>query len=431
MTLPDDQDQASRQLIESMFAAALDAVEPARVVQETLQSIESPLVDPGGRIAVVAIGKAAERMAIGARDALGDAIAAGYVVTKDAHTSGVLDERFSIWEAAHPVPDERGVEATKATVEAVRQLNWRDTVLALISGGGSALFEAPRSPLELDDIAEVTRQLLLAGAPIQDLNAVRIPLSLVKGGGLRRQINAGRVITLILSDVLSNDPSFIASGPTIDVPHSSEMAMQLLVHYGVASTVPPVVIDALQAVESSSFIDSSNDLVMIVGDNRRAATAALAHATSLRRIGSEVWRQQEGEARQLGREWVHRLRDESSFDLLVGGGEATVTVRGKGQGGRNTEFALAAAHELDRLGIEDWTVASLATDGQDALTGAAGAIVDGHLVTRAREMGLDPEAALADNDSSTLLDALGALVVTGPTGTNVNDLYFAVRRRRR
>ncbi len=417
----------ARSLIEAMFQAALDAAEPARVVEAAIVEPETGLSEETSRVIVVAIGKAAERMALGAAQALGERLDSGYVVTKDGHLGGLLDERFQTWEAAHPVPDLRGVRATTAVLEAVRDLGTNDVVLALISGGGSALFEAPRPSLTLDDIAAVTRELLRAGAPIQDINAVRIPLSQVKGGGLRRQIRAGRVVTLILSDVLSNDPQFIASGPTVPGDATAGRALELLQRYGVVEAVPAAVVDFLSHSACDDPVDTSADVVRIVADNASAVEAAFAFAADRGLRARVVWNQVEGEARDLGAAWVELLSEEKDADVLIGGGEATVTVRGDGNGGRNTEFALAAAIELDRRSIDDWTVASLATDGQDALTGAAGAIVDAAAIQRARSLGLDIEKALETNDSATLLSEVGALVTPGPTGTNVNDLYFAVR----
>lgn len=415
----------TRTLIEAMFAAALRAVDPSRVVADALRTLD--VGDGSGKVIVVAIGKAGEAMARGAVAALGDRIDAGFVVTKDGHSTGVLDKRFQVFEAAHPVPDQRGVDATRTVVDAVRQLDRQDVVVALISGGGSALFEAPRPPLQLGEIAQVTKLLLRAGAPIQDLNAVRIPLSLIKGGGLRRAAGDSRMLTLLLSDVLGNDPHFIASGPTVLGENDPQRALALLRHYSVIDDVPRSVLDVLATLVDSDGSGFDRDVLRVVGDNASAVEAARAFADRQGRRVRVVWQAIEGEASTLGRAWVNEIAH-ADADVLIGGGEATVTVRGNGIGGRNTEFALAAAGELATLRIDDWTVASLATDGQDALTGAAGAMVDSLTISRAEMMGIDPRQALADNDSATLLERTGDLVITGPTGTNVNDLYFAVRQ---
>lgn len=417
----------SRALIEEMFDAALAAVEPSRVVAEELRRLD--LRAPEGRIVVVAIGKAAESMARGSVEALGSAIDSGFVVTKDDHSAGALDSRFAVAEAAHPVPDQRGVDATRRVIAAVENLTEDDLLIALISGGGSALFEAPRPPLDLADIARVTQLLLQAGAPIQDLNAVRIPLSLVKGGGLRRSAGRARVVTLLLSDVLGNDPHFIASGPTVPGGNDPAKALELLEAYGVADKAPPQVLAVLRAGTDDAGIDTSADLLRVVGDNGIAVEAARVAAANRGCKVDVVWQAMEGEAAELGRQWV-ALAAAAEADVLLGGGEGTVTVRGDGTGGRNTEFALAAALELEQRRLEEWTLASLATDGQDALTGAAGAIVDAGVAPAARTLGLDPAACLAANDSATLLEKTGNLLITGPTGTNVNDLYFAVRSPR-
>jgi glycerate 2-kinase len=422
-------------LIRACFDAAIEATDPYESVQRAISldgdalGVDDERVPLSGRLVVVAIGKAAERMAHGASAALGARIDSGYAITKDGHVSGVLDGRFQAFEARHPVPDERGVEATRIVLSALAALAQEDVVLALISGGGSALLEAPRDPVSLADVAEVTEMLLAAGAPIQDLNAVRVPLSAVKGGGLRLSSPAGRFITLIVSDVLGNDPQVIASGPTVRSELTSGGALRVLDRYDLRKRAPDAVIEILDR-ESAERVDGSRferDLVRIVSDNESAIEAATDAAMAAGWKTEVIWQRMEGEAADLAREWVDVL---DSFDtpiVLLGGGEATVTVRGDGVGGRNTEFALTAALELERRGMAGWTVASLATDGQDGLTDSAGSIVSAGDMALAREQGLDPEQALARNDSATLLDEVDRLVHTGPTGTNVNDLYFAVR----
>jgi glycerate-2-kinase len=423
---------AARRLIGELFAAALAANDPEQVVADALSlhngslSVDRREVPLVGQLVVVAIGKAAEPMALGAVAALGNRIDAGYLVTKEGHSSSVLDRRFQVWEAGHPVPDRRGLEATRATLDGLAGLGERDVVLALISGGGSALFEAPREPVTLDDVARITEMLLRAGAPIQDLNAVRIPLSRVKGGGLRRATRAGRFVTLILSDVLGNDPAIIASGLTAPSTLTGAGALKVLRRYGLDADIPDRVRHVLTAGDPIAWAEFDRDILTIVADNDRAVDAAAARAAGLELPVEVVWRRREGEAADLGRAWVDMLRSRIGPRVLLGGGESTVTVRGEGRGGRNTEFAVAAAIALDQLGLDEWTVASLATDGQDANTGAAGAVVDRGSIARAEKLGLDPRRALERNDSATILDATGDLVVTGPTGTNVNDLYIAV-----
>jgi hydroxypyruvate reductase len=201
--------------------------------------------------------------------------------------------------------------------------------------------------------------------------------------------------------------------------------------YRVRGQLPAAVLAVLAEKDSAAIhVNSNQDVIRVIGDNAAAVAAAAAQAARLGMRSDVVWRAVEGEAAKLGQNWAAAAAQASaSVDVLLGGGEATVTVHGTGLGGRNTEFVLAAAIELERRDMDDWVIASLATDGQDALTGAAGAIADGGSCMRARRAGVDPEMALANNDSLAVFDAAGGTVVTGPTGTNVNDLYFAVRAR--
>ncbi|MFM9105714.1 MAG: MOFRL family protein, partial [Chloroflexota bacterium] len=258
----------------------------------------------------------------------------------------------------------------------------------------------------------------------------RTPLSRVKGGGLRAVAPRARFVTLVLSDVLSNDPRVIASGPTIPSTPDAAAALGLLERYGIAGAVPAGVIEALVELAGSApaAVPAAGDVLAFAGDNDRAVQAMAAAAAADGVRARIAWRRREGEASALGREWIEAaLTREEPADALFGGGEATVTVRGGGAGGRNTEFALAAAVELARIGESRWLAGSLATDGQDALTGVAGAIGDGGTAERAAAAGVDPAAALMDNDSLAVFRAAGGIVAPGPTGTNVNDLYVALR----
>ena len=424
-------DEASAR-IRTWFAAALAAVDPARAIAQHLAVAEAGIrisnrpVCVHGRIIVIAVGKAAVPMARAAEAALGDRISGGLALTKDGHSGGLPLRWIQTREASHPIPDERGVAATTEILELIATLTASDLVIALISGGGSALLEAPVDGVSLADIAAVTSLLLRAGAPIDHLNAVRIPLSRVKGGGLRRAAANTPFATLILSDVLGNDPAVIASGPTVPGSATGARAIELLKHYGMVEHVPASVVTAL-ARHDLRPVDPGGDLLTIVADNRIAVEAFAAAARDDGERVRIVWNDAQGEARELAREWVARLKDETRFPLLIGGGEATVTVRGNGAGGRNTEFALAAALELEALGLTDWVVASLATDGQDGTTGVAGAIASSPTLDCARALGIDPETALVNNDSLAVFRAVGGLVETGPTGTNVNDIYVALR----
>lgn len=424
----------SRAMIERAFRAGIDVVAPDAAVTRSLRrtddglSVDEELVPVTGRLVVVAIGKAASPMARAAAEVLGDRVSSGYILTKDGHVNDPPDG-FEVFEASHPVPDERGIAATRTILDAVDGPGGDDVVLALISGGGSALFESPSEGLSLEDMQRTTDLLLRAGAPIQHLNAVRSELSEVKGGGFRRHIGQARTVSLILSDVLGNDPTVIASGPTVPREADPDGALAVLDRYGLRDSVPDAVREHLEhgarRGDRRGALRADGDLYRIIGDNAMFVDAVRG---SLEADGLSVdvfWEAREGEAREQAIEWVTALA-ESDAEAIIGGGEMTVTVTGTGTGGRNTELALAAAIELDRRGMAA-TVASLASDGQDGAVDAAGAVVDGGTVARLQEAGIEPAEALANNDSGSALDIIEELVVPGPTGTNVNDVYIAIR----
>ncbi|MGH2534113.1 MAG: glycerate kinase type-2 family protein [Thermomicrobiales bacterium] len=426
----------AEETILDLYHAALAAVEPAAAVRSHFCRegrelvLDDRRIPVHGRLLMVGAGKAAVRMARGVEAICGELIDGGLVITKDGCATGELPSRVAVREASHPIPDQRGVAATRELLELVSEAGPDDVVLAIISGGGSALLEAPRPPVTLEEMARVTDLLLRAGAPIEDLNAVRIPLSVIKGGGLRRAAGEANVVTLILSDVLGNDPRIIASGPTVPGAATGERALDVLSRYGVLEQTPESVRVVLSEAMQSDPIGTSQDALVIVGGNEAAIVAAERRARARGFAPMVAWRAKTGEASMLGRDWVDLLpRVPEDVDVVLGGGEATVTVRGDGVGGRNTEFALAAAIALHEAKMTDWTVASLATDGDDGLAGAAGAIASEDTAERARSLGVDLGKALHDNDSGRFFAAVGGLVRPGPTGTNVNDLYFAVRRR--
>ena len=419
----------ARVLATSLLAAGLSAVEPRREVARILT--KDPSLVSGDPVLVIAIGKAATAMAAGAQDVLQDQIAAGIILTKEGHAAAA-PEGFTVFEAAHPIPDQRGVQATQAIIDAVSHLGAGSLVLTLISGGGSALLELPRPPITLADLQLTTSLLLRAGAPIEHLNAVRGELSLVKGGGLRRKMGRARCTTLILSDVLGNDPTVIASGPTIHRTPDPTGALQLLHHYDLSGRVPAPVLDALQGhqvPDEPAFDARERDEFRILADNDVFIDALVAEAQRRGLRVSIAWRRQEGEASELGRSFARTsIGRDDDIDVVIGGGEATVTVRGDGTGGRNTEFALAAglalANETDG---DRWAVGSIASDGQDGTVDAAGAITGAASISAARELGLDPDRALVENDSGGYFDRTGELIRTGPTGTNVNDVMIGLR----
>jgi glycerate 2-kinase len=427
---------APEDLILRLFQAALKAADPAAAVANAIHcqgrelNVAGQRIEIKGKTVVVGVGKAATAMASGLDLTCGCTIDAGLLLTKDGHGRGA-PTRFQVREASHPIPDERGVAATREILQLVEACGPDDVVIALISGGGSALLEAPRPPLSLDDLAKTTELLLKAGAPIHDLNTVRIPLSRVKGGGLRSAAPEARFVTLLLSDVLGNDPQTIASGPTVPATTDAKDALAVIQRYDLIERIPEPVINLLRNQKrSEQFLDIKDDAVIVVADNAKAVKAARVEAEATGLKTETAWTAKTGEASDLGREWVQTcLNADDATHVMIGGGEATVTVRGNGSGGRNTEFTLSACQELERLRVDAWVVASLATDGQDGTTNLAGAIGDRTTWSLALRASIDPGAALRENGSATVFEKVGGAIETGPTGTNVNDIYFAVRRR--
>lgn len=306
---------------------------------------------------------------------------------------------------------------------------WFENAVRTIEAMYAAALEAsdPRQAVARSIVIEADDLLLKAGAPIEDLNAARTPLSMVKGGGLLRLASPATVVTLILSDVLGNDPAVIASGPTVPGGASNAGSRAVLERYRLWDRVPASIRTALGEPERTSGRADAG-IIEIIADNDQAVAAASREARRQGLAPETIWHERTGEAREQAIAWVDACeRADASVECLFGGGELTVTVTGDGIGGRNTEFVLAAAIELDRRGIDDWVITSLATDGQDGPTDVAGGIADRTLVARARAAGIDPVASLDRNDSLAALRSGGRLVEPGPTGTNVNDLYIAVR----
>lgn len=427
--------------IAAIFAGALDRVDPAMLVSSAVRLADGAIDIDGvryplsgsARLVVIGIGKASLEMARGIEDVLGDRIDRGVVVTKRGTPAPDRPlARLRVVEATHPIPDESSLEAARLILDAVAGLTADDLVLVLISGGGSALVEMPVSGVSIADLAGTTDLLLRAGADIRTLNLVRRHLSLIKGGGLAHAAFPARVVNLIISDVLGNPVEVIAGGPTVDVAGDEPSAESTILRLGIWNELPEPVRFALRSAAPSQSPVSSHVLKsVILADAMLAAEGAAGAAREIGYTPVVLGTRFEGEAREFGRFWAEVARHSrltgGPFQLpacLIGTGELTVTVRGDGTGGRNTEMALAAALEIaDVPGV---AIASLATDGDDGVTGAAGGVVIGSSVDVALRTGLDPTALLLNNDSLRFLDATSGLVVTGPTGTNVNDLYLAL-----
>ncbi len=431
-----------------MLQRAVAAAEPYRLVRSQLarrgERVEvGGVVQRGGRVVLVAAGKAAVPMAGAALDALGDRLEDGLVVSTAGEASSL--GRVRLRTAGHPVPDARGLAAA-AEVEALAAgLGRRDLLLVLLSGGASALRPAPADGLSLEDKAAPTRLLLRAGATIQELNAVRKHLSRLKGGGLARVAFPARVVTLVLSDVVGDDLSTIASGPTVPDATAFADALQVLRRHRLLELVPASVRERLERGARSEVAETPKagdpvfrrTLTRVVGSNRLSLLAASAQAQRLGLRPLLLTSRLEGEAREAARVLVAVLREcvESGRPAalpvcLLAGGETTVTVRGDGQGGRNQELAVAASQALDGFPVPA-VVARLATDGIDGASDAAGGVVDDTTVERAAAAGIAPaDAFLAANDTRNFLGPLGDLILTGPTGTNVVDLVVLLAGRR-
>lgn len=424
-----------RKDLEDIFSAGLTAADPAEAVRRSLD-LEGGSLGADGRsfraenVFVVAAGKAAGAMARAAEEVLGERISGGLVVTKDGHDPG--PDTFESVFASHPEPDERGVEAARKVQELAETLGEGDLLLALISGGASALLADPAPPIELADLKKLTGDLLRSGADIGEINTVRKHVSVLKGGGLVRLAHPAPTIALLLSDVVGDDPSSIASGLTAPDPTTLEDTRRVLDRYEIE---PPESIAAhLQSVEETPASDDpvfENVVNFICGGGRHAAEAAAKKAGELGYAPLLLTTVLTGDALGAASMYAAIVREVMASGnpiqppcAIVSGGEATVTVRGSGTGGPNQEFALTLAVELD--GVEGWAAFAADTDGNDGSTDAAGGLVDGQTAEKVRDSAVDPGEALANNDSYTALEAGNALLVTGPTGTNVNDLRVAI-----
>jgi len=388
-------------------------------------------LEGAARVVVLGCGKAAGAMARAVEAALAPRIAAGLVVVKDGYRAPT--RVVEVAEAGHPVPDARGVRAAARLLELARAAGPDDLVLVLVSGGGSALAVAPAPPVTLEDKQAVTRLLLAAGATIDELNAVRKHLSLLKGGQLARAAAPAPVLALILSDVVGDRVDVVASGPTAPDPTTFADALAVLERRGVRPRVPPTVLARLEAGAAGAIPETPKPgdplfdrvLNLVVGDNALVLAAAADAARALGYAPHVLTRTLTGEARAVARRLVAEARALAGPACLLAGGETTVTVRGAGRGGRCQEFALAAALELapdDAL-----VVLAAGTDGTDGPTDAAGALVDAGTVARGRAAGQDARRALEDNDAYTFLRAAGDLLETGPTNTNLLDIYLLLQ----
>lgn len=413
-----------RELLVDLYRRAIAAVDAESAVRRSLEQD-----DPGpGPFLLLGAGKAACAMARGAQSVLGGRIGGGAVTTKHGHALSL--DGLEVREAGHPLPDECSVAAAEGALERVRACDASEPLLVLLSGGASALWTAPASGLTLEDKRRTSDLLLRAGAGIRTLNTVRKHLSRIKGGGLLRAASSARILTLALSDVADGTPDLIGSGPSVADPSTYTEALALLRASGVEREVPVSVRAHLEAGTTGARPETVKPgdpllerveyrLVASLGDALEAAAAsAEEQGLRVRRLGPMLY----GESRELARAMGRKAREalDEGWELLVGGGEPTVRVRGDGRGGRAQELALAFALEL--RGMCGVTALFAGTDGTDGPTDAAGGLVDEGTLSRAEALGLDIRAYLERNDAYPLLERTGDLFVTGPTHTNVTDL---------
>jgi glycerate 2-kinase len=441
----------ARRDLTRIYAAAVSAVAPAHLIGLALggelagaEKVPALLAD-ASRIFLVAAGKAARGMAAELAARLGPKLHDALVIfpsspqasgpAPPAGTSGEARDSICTIAAAHPVPDSSSERAGAAALEIARGAGPGDLLLLALSGGASSLMVAPAGSVTLADKIAINAALLRSGASIRELNIVRRHLSAIKGGGLLRACDGARVLSLVVSDVTQNDLATIGSGPTAADPTTFAEAIGVLKRRGLWGRAPESIRDRLErgaAGEVAETVKPGDPMLaradnIVIGDNRTALEAA-AGAAAAAGYAVDRWRELYGEADDVGRALsAHLSAIGGERVCVVAGGEPVVTIRGQGRGGRAQQAALAMALELQRLGRERRIMALFAgTDGVDGPTDAAGAFVSPRTAERAREAGLDPTAALARNDAYPLFAALGDLLVTGPTGTNVSDIFIGL-----
>jgi glycerate 2-kinase len=404
--------------IRGILAAAIGAVEPGKLVRNALQYIPKT----SGRIFALGLGKAALPMTEALAGSL--ALTKALVITK--HAVRTKSNQITAIEGGHPIPDARSLLAGQAALRFVGQLEKDDLLICLISGGGSSLATSPVDGVNLDEMRALTSALLACGAPVEDINILRRQLDRVKGGGLAITTKA-HVVGLILSDVIGNPLEAISSGPTAPNPTTSKDAIEILKKYSIK---PPKRI--LRSLLSTQLVidhlNKSRVQNLIIGDINTAGQAALNQAKREGFRTDIISLKIIGEAREIGLQMANQLKmatrkGQRPF-CFIAGGETTVTLHGNGKGGRNQELALANVEAL--AGLQDVMLISLATDGEDGPTDAAGAVVNERTYHRGEEIGLSPSDYLSRNDAYSYFARLDDLLKPGPTGTNVNDLVFLI-----
>lgn len=434
------------QKVARIMAAGLKTVDPRSAISNHVKRVKESIEINGdrfslpltGRIFVIGAGKAGQPMAGAVSEILNKKIENGLVIVKDGyHDLSSPIENIEIVEAGHPIPDNRGAQATKRIIEFLNHTRKDDLVICLISGGGSALMVSPVEGISLAELQDLTAELLASGATINEINTLRKHLDQVKGGQIARYAAPARLISLILSDVVGDPLDVIASGPTVPDTTTYDEAINILTKYQIENRISRKIIKHLESGKEGDIPETpkANDLIFknvtnfVIGSNLVAGQGALKQAQKEGFHTMLLTNYLQGEAKEVAKVLAAILRQMASNNpplarpaCIILGGETTVTLQGNGQGGRNQEIALASIYDL--AGINDIALITLATDGGDGSTDAAGAVVTGETFQRAQEAGLDPQIYLKNNDSYNFFKSLNDLVITGPTLTNVNDLAF-------
>ncbi len=433
--------------ISAVVYAALQAADPAAAVQRSVRRDGNLLfvgqtsydLDAARRVLVIGVGKAVLAMAAGMAAVLGDRLDGGLLISKHAlgQEDPSLPSSLTVIVGEHPVPGEGSLEATRALVALLRDCHADDLIFCLISGGGSALMTLPQHDVPLGDLQALTKLLLASGATISEINCLRKHLDQIKGGGLARIAHPATLVTLVLSDVVGSPLSAIASGPTVADPSTYADALAVLERYGLGEQVPGGIRWALEEGQLGfrpETVKPGDPLLekkqtVLVGSNEQSARAAVEEARRQGFSSILLSSYVQGEARQVGELLGGILRQAATSGdplsrpaCLVAGGETTVVLRGGGFGGRNLELALGAVEMA--AGLERALLVSLATDGEDGPTDAAGAVVSGETRERALTVGMSTAEYLRENNAYPFFELLDDLILTGPTGTNVNDLIF-------
>jgi hydroxypyruvate reductase len=431
-----------KRILKDLISAAVNAADPRKSLRRTLTRKGNQLKAAGisydlsrfGRIVCVGAGKASGQMAVALEQVLGETLEGGIVIVKDGYEAPC--KKVRIFEAGHPVPDQRSIKASKQIMSLVQSLTQRDLLIVLLSGGASSLLCAPSAGLTLSDKQRTTRLLLHSGAPIHAINIVRKHVSAIKGGQLA-QATSANILTLIISDVLGDDLATIGSGPTFRDSSTFQDAIEILKQYKIWSRLPGSVQHHLQKELANkitgTFRPAKQRTIrnrhIILANNRHALEGVAQKARQLKLKLFILPIPLQGEAKEIGSILGGLARDLVEFGnpirppvCLIAGGEPTVTVQGNG--GRAQECVLAAAEEL--TGLTNVVVAGFGTDGTDGPTDVAGAIVDGKTIQQARKAGLSIENALERHDSYTFFQHVRGHILTGPTGTNANDIYLII-----